>query len=122
MWKAAVCMMLLAASTAAQSEDLGIDAAPQTAGDCGGYTARQARGPRYVRKMDSGRGRSRRPIRGRTVPASGSIACSRGEARVAPASTRLGMGGGLGLFGAGIGAGLGTLAGGSRSDTIYRAP
>ena len=39
-----------------------------------------------------------------------------------PASTRLGMGAGLGLFGAGIGAGLGTLAGGSRSETIYRAP
>ena len=39
-----------------------------------------------------------------------------------PASTRMGMGAGLGLFGCGIGAGLGALAGGTHSVTIYRAP
>jgi hypothetical protein len=35
--------------------------------------------------------------------------------------TRAGMGAGLGLFGAGIGAAVGALAGGSRPVTVYRA-
>jgi hypothetical protein len=38
------------------------------------------------------------------------------------ASLRMGVGATLGLFGAGIGAGIGTLAGGSRNETVYRAP
>ena len=38
-----------------------------------------------------------------------------------PVTTRLGMGAGLGMFGAGIGAPLGALAGGSKNVTIYRA-
>jgi hypothetical protein len=37
------------------------------------------------------------------------------------ASTRVGMGAGFGLLGAGIGAGLGSLTGGSHIETIYRA-
>ena len=37
-----------------------------------------------------------------------------------PLSTRLGMGAGLGMFGAGIGAPIGALGGGTKNVTIYR--
>ena len=38
-----------------------------------------------------------------------------------PASLRFGMGAGLGLYAAGIGAPIGALAGGSKSTTVYRS-
>ena len=39
-----------------------------------------------------------------------------------PFTTRVGMGAGLGMYGAGIGAAIGVLAGGSKDVLVYRAP